>query len=102
MLPLCRTRWIMSLLVVFALFSSLVAAPAPELGASGSLEKYFPDDANAVLLVNVKAILTSPLYAKNFSKQVEGLLAMEQVKPFLKDCGFDPVKDIDLAAFVMS
>jgi hypothetical protein len=90
------------LLAVFILASSLVAAPAPEPGAAAPLEKYLPDDATAVLVINVKGILSSPLYAKNFSKQVEGLLALDQVKPFLKDCGFDPIKDIDMAAIVMS
>jgi hypothetical protein len=102
MAPLCRTRWTSSLLAVFVLASSLVAAPAPEPGAAAPVEKYFPDDANAALVINVKGILSSPLYAKNFSKQVEGLLALDQAKPFLKDCGFDPLKDIDMAAVVMS
>jgi hypothetical protein len=66
------------------------------------LENYFPDDSNGIFLVNVKQILSSPAYTKNFQKQLEGLIAMDQVQPWLKDCGFDPLKDIDLAAIIMS
>jgi hypothetical protein len=102
MSPFCQTRRTSPLLVVFVLASSLGAAPAPEPGAAAPLEKYLPNDATAVLVINVKEILSSPLYAKNFSKQVEGLLAMDQVKPLLADCGFDPLRDIDLAGFAMT
>jgi len=102
MSPLRRTRVALPILALLVFFGPLTAAPAPEPAPASPLEKYFPDDSNGIFLVNLKQILSSPAYTKNFQKQLEGLIAMDQVQPWVKDCGFDPLKDIDLAAVIMS
>ena len=102
MSPFRRSQVALPILALLVFFGPLTAAPAPEPTPASPLEKYFPDDSNGIFLVNIKQILSSPAYTKNFQKQLEGLIAMDQVQPWLKDCGFDPLKDIDLAAVIMS
>ncbi|MFL5244636.1 MAG: hypothetical protein ACJ8FY_21250 [Gemmataceae bacterium] len=102
MSALNRTRVAWPAVALLAFTAPIAAAPAPEPVPASPLEKYFPDDSNGIVLINVKQILASPAYTKMYQKQVEGLLAMDQVQPWLKDCGFNPLKDIDLAAVIMS
>jgi hypothetical protein len=79
----------------------VACALAAALPARAALDdKYLPDDADAVAVVNVKQALASDLFAKNFKKQAVDALALEPVAAVLKDLGFDPLKDVDRVAFV--
>jgi hypothetical protein len=101
--PLLRVRTWLSALALLALAVPAGAAPVRPgtPGVLPTLEKYLPDDADGVLLVNVKQIVASPLFTKNFKKNFEELLAKDAVKPYLKDLGFDPLKDVEHAAFIL-
>jgi len=102
MSQLRKTVMALSLLAILVFLSPIAAAPAPEPAPTAPLEKYFPDDANGVVVFNVKQALSSPVFTKNYQKKVEELLKMDQVQPWLKDGGFDPLKDIDRIAAVMA
>jgi hypothetical protein len=87
-----------SLAAVALLGVALPADAAPvRSGPSGlgQLEKYLPDDADGVMVVNLKPILASPFFTKNYKTKVETLLKHDAVQPWLKDAGFDPLKDIE-------
>jgi hypothetical protein len=75
------------------LAAALAFATLPARAAE--FEKYLIDDANAVLTVNVKQAVASPVFTKQFRKQAEDLLKMGPVPGLLKDTGFDPLKDIE-------
>jgi hypothetical protein len=70
------------------------AAPAPA-DEQPKVHKFLPDDSGGVFVVNIKQIVASPLYTKNFQKQVDELLKKDEVQTILKDAGLDPHKDID-------
>jgi hypothetical protein len=80
------------------LAAGLLAAPA----RAADFDKYLLDDTDAVLTVNVKQVVASPLYTKSFKQQVEGLLKMEPVAALLKGTDFDPLKDVERVTVVMS
>jgi hypothetical protein len=70
------------------------AAPAPA-DEQPKVHKFLPDDSGGVFVFNIKQIVASPLYTKNFQKQVDELLKKDEVQTILKDAGLDPHKDID-------
>src|SRR5919202_323461 len=76
------------------------SAPVPRPGGPSvpKLEKYLLDDTDFVLLVNVKQVLSSPMYKKNFEKLVEEFLKQPAAQAILQDAGFDPLKDVEWAA----
>jgi hypothetical protein len=75
-------------ILLVALFAS--TAPAAEV------DKYLLDDTDAVLGLDVKLLMQSPLVKKNYlplvQKQLQG---NAEVQKNLKELGFDPLKDID-------
>jgi hypothetical protein len=74
----------------------LACVLAAALPARAALDdKYLPDDADAVFVVNVKQVLASDLYARTFKKQVEDELAKGPAPAIFKELGFDPLKDVD-------
>jgi copper chaperone CopZ len=75
--------------------STVQAAPAPDEPGAAKVDKYLPDDAGGVFVVDVKQILASKAFTKELKKQLEDLLKMDQVQMVLKDTGFDPFKDVD-------
>jgi hypothetical protein len=99
-------RWITRVrvaLAALALLGFTLAAPSAPVPRPGGpsvprLEKYLLDDADFVLLVNVKQVLSSPMYKKSFEKPVEEFLKQPAAQAILKDAGFDPLKDIGWVA----
>jgi hypothetical protein len=74
--------------VVIAIFAgSLNAATA---------DKYLPDDSEAVLTVNVRQFLETPLINRDLDKLREALKSQEKISAELEKVGLDPLKDIDL------
>jgi hypothetical protein len=82
--------------------SVTLAAPAPKTGPALQIDKYLPDDVDGVLVINVKQIMSSPGYKKNFHKQLADLVARAEVQEYLKDIGFDPLKDIEQVVLCLS
>jgi hypothetical protein len=82
-------------LVLSVLVLPSEAAPTPKTGGTLNIEKYLLDDADGVLVINLKQILASPAYTKGVKKQLEDVLARPEPQAYLKDIGFDPLKDID-------
>jgi hypothetical protein len=89
--PSLRTWLSVAALPVFCLASA--AAPAPEAKAVN--EKYLPDDADAVLVVNVKEVAASPLYTRHFQKKLQDLLLGEAAPKWLKDLREALPRDVD-------
>ena len=78
------------------LAASALAAPAPE----ADLDKYLPDDAQMVAVVNVKQVTSWAPFQKQFRDQIEQVLKTEPVPDVLKDTGFDPLRDVDRVVIV--
>jgi hypothetical protein len=97
-------RCAVSLAVLFAL---AVPAPAVPIRKGGPVQlaplsdKYFPDNAVAVAVLNVRQVVAAPEYRKALAKQLGELLRDEKVAAILKDFGLDPLKDIDRICAVM-
>lgn len=89
------------LLTALLLAPALPAAAAPSPAARPDLSKLLIDDTDFVLVVNVKQILASPAFTKNYQKQAEALLQSDAVKPWLEGSGFDPLKDVERLVVVM-
>jgi hypothetical protein len=79
--------------------TTAAAAPAPP--ARPDLSRFLLDDTDFVVVVNVKQILASPAFTKNYQKQVQELLGGAAVKPWLEGTGFDPLKDVERVIAVM-
>src|ERR1700722_13302674 len=92
-------RTALSLAVLLFLTVTVQAAPLPE--APLLTDKYLLDDADFVLVANVKQILASPVYKKSYDKVVGDFLKEEKVASLLKDLGVDPLKDVDRVCAVM-
>jgi hypothetical protein len=86
-------------LAALALVALVLPAPAaPVIKSDGpalKIDKYLLDDAHGVLVVDIKQILASPAYKKHFDKQLADLVALPQAQEYLKDIGFDPLKDVE-------
>jgi hypothetical protein len=91
---------------VLAMVVLALPAPAAPVIKSGGptlkLDKYLLDDADGVLVIDVKQIMASPAYKKNFQKQLAELVVGPAVQEYLKDIGFDPLKDVERVIFCMS
>jgi hypothetical protein len=81
---------------VAVLVGCAAAAPAADL------EKYLPNDAECVVVVNVKQILAWPPFKKRFQNHVEQLLKRDPVQKDLRELGFDPLHDLDRVVVVGS
>jgi hypothetical protein len=96
------TFHIRSALLAAVLFAELpmhaATAPNDELN---NIYKYLPDDTGGVFVVNVKQIVTSPMFTKKLQKRVEELPKPDAIQTFLKDTGLDPLKDITRVIVVM-
>jgi hypothetical protein len=92
MLNPCRSHtWF----VAVALFAVALPVRAAEV------EKYFPDDAEAVLTLNIKQILESPLLKSGLEAAKRGIQDDAEAQKTLKDLGFDPFKDLEQVAVAM-
>ena len=98
-LPIERMGLAIGVLLAGAL--SVSAAPAPPPTAA-ALDKYLLDDTDFLIVVEVKPLLASPLVAKQHRKQIEELLKSEPVQVWLKDAGFDPLRDVERIVLLMS
>jgi hypothetical protein len=57
--------------------------------------EYFPPDTQAVVTLNVKQILSSPLVKKDQDKIQAGLKSLGEAQTIMESLGFDPLKDLD-------
>jgi hypothetical protein len=74
----------------------LHAAPVTRKSDAGpNLERYLPADTDFVIAINVKQVVGTPLFVKDFKKKVVELLGNEAVKPFLKGAGVNVFTDVD-------
>ena len=79
------------------LAASALAAPAPPVA---DLDKYLPDDAQMVAVLNVKQVTSWAPFQKQFRDQIQQLLKTGPVPDILKDTGFDPLRDVDRVVVV--
>ena len=79
------------------LAASALAAPAPPVA---DLDKYLPDDAQMVAVVNVKQVTSWAPFRKQFQDQLQQLLITDPIRDVLKDTGFDPLRDVDRVVVV--
>ena len=80
----------------------LLAAPVPRTTPSLQIDKYLLDDTDVVLVINIKSVLSRPRTRRAFSKQLTDLVARDEVRKYLKDIGFDPLKDIERVVMCLS
>ncbi len=71
------------------------AAPAPPAGGEPQVGKYFLDDTDFVLTVNVKEVARSPLIVKHYKKKLEAWLGKSLPRSLTRGLGIDPLKDVD-------
>jgi hypothetical protein len=70
---------------------------------AAEVDKYLPQDAEVVLVVNAKQLLESPLVTKHFLEHVRGLIkSNEEATKILESLGFDPLKDLTSLTAAMS
>jgi hypothetical protein len=78
------------LLVPAALLALAVSAPAADV------DKYLPNNTEAVQTINVRQLTDSALVKKNALEKIEkALKSNDEVQKVLKELGFDPLKDLD-------
>ena len=81
-----RSRTTLAALVVLAL-----AIPA----GAAEVNKFLPDDTDAVLVLNVKQLLNSPLVQKHALEELKTMLkGNSEATKHLEALGFDPFKDL--------
>ena len=73
-----------------------LAASAP----AADLDRYLPDDAQMVAVVNVKQITSWTPFEKVFRDDIQKALQMGPPAEILKDTGFDPLRDVDRVVIV--
>ncbi len=62
---------------------------------AAEVDRYLPEDTEAVLMVNAKQLLDSPLVKKHFLEQMRELIKTNaECENILKSLGFDPFKDL--------
>jgi hypothetical protein len=67
---------------------------------AAEVDKYLPNDADAVVTINVQQILASPLVKTHYATSLPELLkTKELVQKVVKNLGIDPLKDIDRIIF---
>ena len=79
------------------LAASALAAPAPP---ASDLDKYLPDDAQMVAVVNVRQVTYWVPFQKQFRDPVQQWLKIGVTPDVLKDTGFDPLRDMDRLVIV--
>lgn len=79
------------------LAASALAAPAPP---AADFDKYLPDDAQMVAVLNVKQVASWAPFQKQFQDQIQQLLKTDPIRDVLKDTGFDPLRDVDRVVIV--
>lgn len=85
-------RWIPALVVVWGI--EFVHAQAADL------DKYLPNDTDAVVTINVRQILASPLVKTHYLEPLQDLIkSNEDLQKLVKGLGIDPLKDIDQVVF---
>src|SRR4051794_40713779 len=78
-------------IVLAALAMLALAVPA----RAADVNKFLPDDAEIIMVLNVQQILQSPLVQKHGLPHIKQILQTnEQVKQILTAVGFDPLKDL--------
>lgn len=78
-------------IVLAALAMLALAAPA----RAADVNKFLPDDAEIIMVLNVQQIIQSPLVQKHGIAHVkQALQADEKIKKVLEAVGFDPLKDL--------
>jgi hypothetical protein len=96
-------RFLALAILALVLVRPAPAAPVIKTGGSGlNIDKYLLDDADGVMVVNVKQIAASPGYKKGLQKQLADLVARPEAQEYLKDIGFDPLKDVERFVLCMS
>src|SRR5262249_18494022 len=96
-MPSCRLPRFWLLLVA----GFVVAGTA----SAADIDKYLPEDTNGLVSLNVRQVIDSPGFKKNYLPLIQKeLKAKPDVQKQLKDLGFDPFKDVDrvLLAFAES
>lgn len=80
--------------LVPSLIAAVLLTAVP--GRAADLDRFLPEDSEAVLNLNVRQILDSELIKKHvLAVAQEALRGNDQVQDILKDLGFDPFKDLD-------
>jgi hypothetical protein len=90
--------WLPAALV---LTGCLAARAAPAPAPRGLSEKYIPDDASFVLVVNVKQLANSPVYTRHFRKKIDDLLKNEQAPQWARDLGAIVPRDVERLAIAL-
>jgi hypothetical protein len=94
-----RLRTYLPAAVLLAGCAVALAAPAP--AARTFSDKFLPEDADFVLVVNVKQLTSSPLYTRHFRKKIEDLLGMPQVPQWAKDLAAAVPQDVERMTIAM-
>jgi hypothetical protein len=85
-------RWLLAVVLVFGI--GVLRASAAEV------DKYLPNDTDAVATVNVRQILASPLVKTYYLESLqEWVKTNEDMQKLVKGLGIDPLKDIDQLIF---
>jgi hypothetical protein len=85
-----RKLWLSAAGLAAALLCGAVPARAADA------DKLTPNDAEAVIFVNVRQIIDSPVFKKYALDEVKkGLTTNDQVKQAIQATGLDPLKDVD-------
>jgi hypothetical protein len=92
-----RTLWLSAAGLAAAVLC--LAAPA----RAAEIDKLTPNDAEAVIFVNVRQIIDSPVFKKNALDEVKkALTSNDQLQQALKATGLDPLKDVDNVLITVS
>src|SRR5262249_53295924 len=101
-----RRFTLLSALATVLLLASTPRLPAPPLppatgSADHSVERHLLDDTDLLVVVNFKEVVKSRFFTKGALAEVEKLLGRDEVKPYLKGAGIDPLKDVDQVVVCM-
>jgi hypothetical protein len=87
-----RKHILTALALSLAVALPAVAAPVPGDASAPGVEKYLPDGADSVIVVNVRQLLDSELIKK---AGLDKALAGEDAQKSFKALGLDPLKDVE-------
>jgi hypothetical protein len=74
----------------------LVAASLAVPASAADVDKYLLNDTDAVLTLNVRQLIDSPLFKKHYLETLRKTIAdNKDVHQLIQDLGIDPFKDID-------
>lgn len=78
---------------------AVLTAPA----SAADVDKYLLEDTDALLTLNVRGLVDSPVFKKNYLPLIQkGLKEHAELQKQLQESGFDPLKDIDRIILVNS